>query len=215
MGECIVRNRPQDIDNFYGWAVNDVSYIIADCLVGKATECGGRHRFGAFLLDAEDALDTDLNAWLDGSDLPEAERGVTMIALGSQSALTTLSMSAEADLLTGCLEASPRVLIASKVLPDDPVLKKAVETGRLRAMAYLPQRAALKHGNVRCFVSHGGANSVHEALASGTAVVPLPFFDDQFYIAMRCEDIYDYVAMAMLTGETNYAPLRKAMLRTG
>jgi len=215
-GQCIVRDRPEDLDDFHGWPAQDASYVIADCLVGKAPECGGRRRFGAFLPDTSATLDDpDLQKWLDGDDLREQERAVTLIVLGSQSTLSLLSASAEADLLKGALEASPRVLIASQSLPADAILQDAVACGKLKSMAHVPQWSVLNHQNVRCFVSHGGANSVHEALAAGTAIVPLPFFDDQFYIAMRLEELFDYTAAAAAAGETSYAPLRKAVLRTG
>jgi len=203
----IMRNRPQDIDNFPDWPAEDASYIIADCLVGKATNSAGRHRYGPFLPESETVQDAGLREWLDGDALPEHQRAITVISLGSQSALTTLSESAERDLVKGCLAASPRVLIASQTCAQDPELKESLENGTLRAIEFLPLWAVLNHGNVRCFVSHAGANSIHEALLSGTPAVPLPFFDDQFYIAMRLEELYGY------TGKVE--PLRKALLRSG
>lgn len=215
-GQCIIRNRLEDLDGFHGCPAEDISYIIADCLVGKATECGSRRRFGAFLpVDGTTLDDKDLQKWLDGADLPEETRTVTLVALGSQSALSSLSASAETDLLRGALEASPRVLVASQGEWDDAGLSDAVMLGKLRSMVFVPQWAVLNHPNVRCFVSHGGANSVHEALAAGKAIVPLPFFDDQFYIASRLEELFCYTATAAATREANYAPLRKAALRAG
>lgn len=211
-GEERIRNTKADIDNFHGWPAEDASYIIADCLVGKATDSAGRCRFGAFLPCSDVVLhDQSLRDWLDGDTLPEGDRAVTVISLGSQSALTTLSASAEADLLKGSLEASPWVLVASQALPDDPALKVFIDADKVRCMEYLPLWAVLNHANVQCFVSHAGANSAHEALLAGTAVVPLPFFDDQFYIAERLEELYAYAASA---GD-GYRPLRKAVLRTG
>eukprot|EP00441_Pelagodinium_beii_P041906 CAMPEP_0197632038 /NCGR_PEP_ID=MMETSP1338-20131121/8980_1 /TAXON_ID=43686 ORGANISM="Pelagodinium beii, Strain RCC1491" /NCGR_SAMPLE_ID=MMETSP1338 /ASSEMBLY_ACC=CAM_ASM_000754 /LENGTH=480 /DNA_ID=CAMNT_0043203587 /DNA_START=64 /DNA_END=1506 /DNA_ORIENTATION=+ len=208
-GQEIMRTRPQDIDQFFGdWPVaQDAAYVIADCLVGKATNSAGRHRIGPFLSDIKTVEDADLREWLDGHALPEEERVVTVVSLGSQSALSTLSASAELDLLQGCLAASPRVLIASKSCAQVPELKASIEKGQLRALEFLPLWDVLNHRNVRCLVSHAGANSVHEALMSGTPAVPLPFFDDQFYIAMRLEEIYGYVGKV--------EPLRKAILRSG
>lgn len=204
----IMRNRPQDIDNFPDWPAEDASYVIADCLVGKATDSAGRRRFGPFLPESKSVQDADLLAWLDGVALPAEDRAITVISLGSQSALSSLSESAETDLIHGCLASSTRVLIASKTCtPEDPDLKESMESGKLRLMDFLPLWEVLNHGNVRCFVSHAGANSVHEAILSGTPIVPLPFFDDQFYIAMRLEELYGYVGKV--------EPLRKAILRSG
>lgn len=211
-GEERIRNTKADIDNFHGWPEEDTSYIIANCLVGNATDSAGRRRFGAFLPCSDAVLqDQSLRDWLDGDTLPERDRVVTVISLGSQSALTTLSASVEADLVKGSLEASPRVLIASKALPDDPALKAFTDADKVRCMEYLPLWDVLNHANVQCFVSHCGANSAHEALLAGTAVVPLPFFDDQFYIAERLEELYGYAAAS---GD-DYRPLRKAELRRG
>lgn len=215
-GECVVRNRPQDLDHFHGWPPGAGAYVIADCLVGEAAECGGRRRFGAFLPEGGcDGCGPELLAWLDGADLPPEGRTVTLVALGSQSTLATLAATAEADLLQGALAASPRVLAASPGIPPEgpQELREALEKGRLRLMARVPQWAALCHANVRCFVSHAGANSTHEALATGTAAVPLPFFDDQYHIAARLEALYGYAAAAEAAGEAGYAPLRKAALR--
>jgi len=208
-GQEIMRNRTEDITQFFGdWPVaEDVAYIIADCLVGEATNSAGRLRIGPFLSDIKTIEDADLREWLDGCALPEEERAVTVVSLGSQSALSTLSASAELDLLQGCLAASPRVLIASQSCTQVPELMASVEKGQLRALDVLPLWDVLNHQNVRCFVSHAGANSAHEALMSGTPAVPLPFFDDQFYIAMRLEELYGYVGKV--------EPLRKAVLRSG
>lgn len=68
----------------------------------------------------------------------------------------------------------------------------------------------LGHRNAACFVTHCGANGAHEALARGVPVVPLPFFDDQHYIAARLEELYGYAER-----DAGYAPLRKADVRGG
>merc|ERR1712054_211205 len=101
MGQEIMRNRTEDINQFFpDWPVaEDAAFIIADCLVGEATNSAGRHRIGPFLSDFKTIEDADLREWLDGHAWPEEERVVTVVSLGSQSALSTLSASAELDLL--------------------------------------------------------------------------------------------------------------------
>merc|ERR1712039_347027 len=77
----------------------------------------------------------------------------------------------------------------------------------LRASAWLPLWSVLGHSNVGCFVGHCGANSTHECLAQGKPLVPLPFFDDQFYIAEVVEELMGY------RRDSNFTPLRKSVLR--
>merc|ERR1712107_404984 len=151
-GQEIMRNRTEDINQFFpDWPVaEDAAYIIADCLVGNATNSAGRHRIGPFLPDINTIEDAELREWLDGQALPEEERVVTVVSLGSQSALRTLSAFPELDLLQGCLAASPRVLVASKSCTQVPELKASLEKGQLRALDFLPLWEVLNHRNVRC-----------------------------------------------------------------
>ena len=154
--QCIVRDRAEDIDSFQQFPPEAVSYIIANCLVGKAVDSGGRRRFGAFLPSREDAdvCDVELQNWLDGAAESDV-RTVTVVALGSQTTLAGVCENAEERLLQGCLLASPRVLAVLKETARQlsPTLLKAVSCGRLRCSTYLPQWAVLSHPLVRCFVS--------------------------------------------------------------
>jgi UDP:flavonoid glycosyltransferase YjiC (YdhE family) len=51
-----------------------------------------------------------------------------------------------------------------------------------------PPLSILQHPNVRVFISHCGINSVQESIASGTPIVGIPMFADQFDMAMRVQD---------------------------
>ena len=53
-------------------------------------------------------------------------------------------------------------------------------TADWRVEPFVPQRAVLAHAAVRGFVSHCGANSTHEAIASGVPMLCVPFFCDQY-----------------------------------
>ncbi|KAJ9460668.1 hypothetical protein DIPPA_65974 [Diplonema papillatum] len=207
--QCRVRNLQEDADL---WPQDqDVVFAMATCLRGDVPPPPGRACVGAFLPlpgsdDAVGIHDAALEAWLDASSMP-----VTLVMLGSTSVLRAVSAWAETMLLKGCLAASPRVLVATPCVPDCPELVEAANNGRLRGQRILPQWALLGHPKVHCFVSHCGANSVHEALARAKPIVPLPLFDDQLYIAPRLEKLYGYTTK--YAPSIVYPPLRKRLLR--
>lgn len=179
-------------------------FVLSSVLQGKATRTACCPRVGAFLLEGNsvDAVEEEeLAEWLakDGK--------VTVVSLGSQSAVDTISEWAMKDLLKGCLQGSERVLAACKELPSDPELQKAEAEGRLKTQAWLPLAAVLGHERVACFLSHCGANSTQECVMEGKPIVPLPFFNDQYYIAQVLEEAYGY------TANEDYSPLRKQDLR--
>lgn len=49
-----------------------------------------------------------------------------------------------------------------------------------RIEAWVPQREVLASGSIKCFLSHCGCSSSHEAMVAGVPMVCLPFFLDQF-----------------------------------
>jgi len=53
---------------------------------------------------------------------------------------------------------------------------------------WAPQQQLLAHPNVKLFISHCGANSVHETMWFAKPVVCVPFFADQFDFARRVEE---------------------------
>jgi hypothetical protein len=55
----------------------------------------------------------------------------------------------------------------------------------VRFCSWVPQFAVLGHPRVAAFVSHCGANSVHEAIYHAVPIIAVPFFDDQRYNAPR------------------------------
>ncbi|KAI8975194.1 hypothetical protein BDF20DRAFT_914158 [Mycotypha africana] len=48
-----------------------------------------------------------------------------------------------------------------------------------RFLNWLPQMAILRHASTAIFVTHGGSNSISEAMYAGTRIVVYPFFGDQ------------------------------------
>eukprot|EP00940_MAST-03C_sp_MAST-3C-sp2_P003397 g3397.t1 len=58
---------------------------------------------------------------------------------------------------------------------------------RCRVERWVNQQSVLGHPSVRLFVSHGGANSVHEAIAEAVPVIVVPLGLDQHDVASRAE----------------------------
>lgn len=75
------------------------------------------------------------------------------------------------------------MLWASKVTP------KAVVPSSVLVTKFAPQRAVLAHPAVFGFVSHGGMNSVNEALAFGKPMAIMPFMADQMMVAVVHRDL--------------------------
>ena len=70
----------------------------------------------------------------------------------------------------------------------------------VRLEAYLPQPLLLEHCDV--FLTHGGFNSVKEALGAGVPMVAVPISADQPYTAERCAAI----GVARTVGSGDRAP---------
>ncbi|KXN67774.1 glycosyltransferase family 1 protein, partial [Conidiobolus coronatus NRRL 28638] len=49
----------------------------------------------------------------------------------------------------------------------------------IKALKWAPQTAILNHPNTKLFVSHGGIESSHECIHSGTPILVMPIFGDQ------------------------------------
>lgn len=57
----------------------------------------------------------------------------------------------------------------------------------VKIMDWLPQNDLLTHPSIRLFVTHGGFNSVMEAIQHGVPMVGIPFFGDQHENMVRVE----------------------------
>lgn len=55
----------------------------------------------------------------------------------------------------------------------------------IRPIAWAPQNDILAHPSTKVFVTHAGANSLHEAAYHGTPVVAVPFLGDQPHNAAK------------------------------
>lgn len=108
-GETRTRDRPEDVDGPIADLETAAGALEAGFMLAAPLRRGiallpawrtTRRLFGAFLpRDAGGGpgrFDTELKAWLDGAVQPPEQRPTTLISLGSQSALHSLSASAEA-----------------------------------------------------------------------------------------------------------------------
>jgi len=130
-------------------------------------------------------------AWLD--DQHAAAKQVLYVAFGSEVRVS----KAHATLLVETFKKGGfTVLWASKVKPEVPIPEHVLVT------KFAPQRAVLAHPAVFGFVSHGGMNSVNEALAFGKPLAIMPFFADQMMVAVVHRDL----GVAVLLDKTAATP---------
>ena len=69
-----------------------------------------------------------------------------------------------------------RVLVVSA---GNMTLESLRLPSHVRAIKWAPQNDVLAHPATKVFVTHGGANSVYEAVWHGTPIVALPIFAEQ------------------------------------
>ena len=204
-GKLAVRDIQKDPDPVS--TTHPYGHVVSKILIQDATIRQNATLLGPFLpspidtVDKDDVGDDKLNQWLKLDD-----RGVVVISLGSQSALSIIGDNSGLILVQGALDAGVRVLFTGdKVII--PVSDADESADSIYCASYIPQWRVLNHKNVRVFITHCGANSAHEGLYAEVAMVPLPFFDDQYYIAENLEKTYGY------NQNSNYSPLRKTDLR--
>ncbi|CAE7892867.1 UGT2B17 [Symbiodinium microadriaticum] len=139
-------------------------------------------------------------AWLDEQQL--VSRQVLYVAFGSE---VRLSREDATLLVETFKQGGFTVLWASKVKPDVPIPENVLVT------KFAPQRAVLSHPAVFGFLSHGGMNSVNEALASGKPLAIMPFFADQMTVAVVHRDLGVAVILDKhaATPQTSVAAIRK------
>ena len=118
-------------------------------------------------------LSAELEAWLAG----RKPAGVIYMSFGT---MVVLSDSTIAELLLGLASVGTSV-IWSLPASQRPVLQKHALPESFRVEQFVPQKALLASGTVRCFITHGGSNSCQEAAAFGVPVLGVPFMWDQPY----------------------------------
>ncbi|KAI9296784.1 UDP-Glycosyltransferase/glycogen phosphorylase [Neoconidiobolus thromboides FSU 785] len=59
----------------------------------------------------------------------------------------------------------------------------------IKFLNWAPQVAILNHENTKLFISHGGLESAFESMYSGTPILTIPFFGDQYRNARKVEEM--------------------------
>lgn len=126
-------------------------------------------------------LDEPLARWLARSP------SVVYVQMGT---LIRLTRTQVAELVAAFSRLEPGHQVLWSLRESQQALMPPVESlpGNLRVEPWVPQAAVLAHPNVRAFVTHGGANSVHEGLAFGKPLLAMPFWLDGYDLAVRVVD---------------------------
>ncbi|XP_076045674.1 UDP-glucosyltransferase 2-like [Oratosquilla oratoria] len=124
---------------------------------------------GGLHLRATEPLPQDLEEWAQGS----GDHGFIYFSLGS---IVKTSRVPKKNLLA--------IVRAFGHLPQKILMKWDEDhieelPDNVRLAKWLPQQDVLAHPKVRLFISHGGINSVQEALYHGVPILGLPIFSDQ------------------------------------
>jgi UDP:flavonoid glycosyltransferase YjiC (YdhE family) len=144
----------------------------------------------------EEPADAEVDAWLSRTD------GFAYVSFGS-------FLSVRGDVLRRVVEALAAAGIPAAVASGSTLLDELgpIPDGWL-VREYLPQVRLL--GSASLAVTHGGNNSVTEALGAGVPLLVLPFSTDQFAGAAAIEDAG--VGLALDPNAATVAELRSALL---
>ncbi|CAK9150319.1 unnamed protein product [Ilex paraguariensis] len=129
--------------------------------------------------------DHDLYLWLD----KQKPTSVVYISFGTVATLPPPELKALAE----ALEASGTPFIWSlkdklKVHLPEGFVERMRENGNI--VPWAPQVQILAHSSVGGFISHGGANSVLEAIPAAVPIICRPFFGDQQLNAWMVEKVW-------------------------
>jgi len=189
---------PRTFQGSFNFGPEGMVYTLAHCLRRHAPVPLGRRAVGAMLPLRwlqnpwpKNDEEKELQEWLEGGSTPHP---VVYCSLGSHMLSRVLSFGSLTSLLKGILTAECRVLLVlstagkESVAHEDPEFKRLIDTNSVRLATWVNQPAVLSHRSTAVFLSHCGANSIHEALACGRPIVAMPFFDDQHYNAAALVD---------------------------
>lgn len=121
--------------------------------------------------DDVQTLPNDLQTFLD-----EAESGAVFFSLGT--VVNDSQLSTETNM--AFVDAMAELYNIKFLVKSDTLLKLSRNIPNVRVQSWFPQKAILKHPNVRCFITHGGLNSIQESIYFSKPIIVIPFYFDQF-----------------------------------
>lgn len=116
-------------------------------------------------------LPSDLQTFLD-----DAHFGACLFSLGT--VVNDSQLMTETNM--AILDAMAELSNIKFIVKGDELLKLSRNIPNILVRSWLPQKAILKHPNVRCFITHGGLNSIQESIYYSKPVIVIPFLFDQF-----------------------------------
>ncbi|XP_043652752.1 UDP-glucosyltransferase 2 [Drosophila teissieri] len=124
---------------------------------------------GVHLSEPPEPCGAELQKYLD-----EAEHGVIYFSMGQDILMKYLPENMQKQLLLAFSRLKQRVIWKTElsVLPN--------QSENIFLLDNVPQRMVLAHPNLRLFISHGGLQSVMEAIDNGVPMLGMPLFFDQF-----------------------------------
>ncbi|KAM3624142.1 uncharacterized protein V6R79_019620 [Siganus canaliculatus] len=123
---------------------------------------------GGILTKPPNPLPRDFEAWVNDT----AEHGFVVVSFGA--GVKYLSQDI-AQKLAGALARLPqRVIWRFSGVPPSNL------GNNTKLVDWMPQNDLLGHANTRAFLSHGGLNSIYEAMYHGVPVVGVPLFGDHY-----------------------------------
>lgn len=124
---------------------------------------------GVHLSEPPEPCGAELQKYLD-----EAEHGAIYFSMGQDILIKYLPENMQKQLLLVFLQMKQRVIWKSELS------MLANKSENIYVMDKVPQRMVLAHPNLRLFITHGGLQSVMEAIDNGVPMLGLPLFFDQF-----------------------------------
>ncbi|CEM37395.1 unnamed protein product [Vitrella brassicaformis CCMP3155] len=129
-----------------------------------------------------DRLDPSVRKWLDASSLP-----VVYVSFGSLLHIEERMGHTLMEAFSGPSPRPYRVLwaLGEKQWAELPPRDQWPSEDVFHLATWVATPAALAHEKVKVFLSHCGANGVHEAIYAGTPIVGIPHFGDQLDVGLR------------------------------
>uniref|UniRef100_H3CFK5 UDP-glucuronosyltransferase n=1 Tax=Tetraodon nigroviridis TaxID=99883 RepID=H3CFK5_TETNG len=123
---------------------------------------------GGILTKPPNPLPQDFEAWVNDT----AEHGFVVVSFGAGVKYLSQDITQK---LAGALARLPQRVVWSYTGFHPITCGK-----NIKLVDWMPQNDLLGHANTRAFLSHGGLNSIYEAMYHGVPVVGVPLFGDHY-----------------------------------